>query len=128
MVSFHFMPSFLVSLPFPRFSPSWSLTIIMAVVFCCFSCVFLLALSFQDKEQFLPFLSVKAFGSSMLPPWFHTPYPAFARGYLLWPSCDLSAFTFYYISFHLGNSLTTCFKMLDFTPFCFYLNSEWIMH
>lgn len=125
------MPSFLVSVPFPRISPLLSLTMIMAVVLRWFSCIFfsLLALTFQNVEHFLPFLSLKAFHSSLLLAWFHAPYAAFARGCLFWPSFDFSTFTFYCIfSFHLDNSHTTCFKMLDFTPFCFYLNPEWIRH
>ena len=37
---------------------------------------FLLALTFQNIEQFLPFLSLTAFGSCILPTCFHVPYPA----------------------------------------------------
>ena len=38
--------------------------------------VFLLALTFQNIEQLLPFLSLAAFGSCILPTCFHAPYPA----------------------------------------------------
>lgn len=80
MSCFHFTPSFLVSLPFPRFRP------LLISHHNHGSCLLLIFLHFFaginfSKCRAILAISFKAFGSSLLPTWFHIPGITFAGIY-----------------------------------------------